>query len=167
MPLYNYHHATIFVPPDIASPLEVYRQAWDPVMAEQIAAHVTLIYPQEVSGAELLTEKLRNICSATTSFRLKLGNLTYSGSPEGGVYVAVDDTEGACGRLRTQVLRSPAEIPLHVTLVHPRTSSRGRELWDQANLQLPQSEFRVKEVAITGFDGAKWATLHRFELKAI
>ena len=143
MSLYYNHHATIFVPPDIASPLEVYRQAWDPVMAEQIAAHVTLIYPQEVSGAELLTEKLRNICPATGFFTLKLGNLAYSGSPEGGVYVAVDDTEGACRRLRAEILSSPSEIPLHVTLVHPRTSSRGREFWDLANLQLQQSEFLV------------------------
>jgi hypothetical protein len=65
------------------------------------------------------------------------------------------------------VLRSPSEFPLHVTLVHPRTSSRGREFWEQANLQLPESEFLVKEVAITAFNGAKWTTLHRFALKAI
>ena len=167
MPFYYKHHATIFVPADIAAPLEVYRRAWDPVMAEQIDAHVTLIYPQEVSVVESLTEKLRNICPATAPFRLRLGNLAYFGSPEGGVCVAVDDTEGACRQLRAQILRSRSEIPLHVTLVHPRTSSRGREFWEQANLKLPESEFLVTEVAITGFDGAKWATLKRFALKAI
>ena len=59
------------------------------------------------------------------------------------------------------------QIAAHVTLVHPRTSSRGREFWEQANLQLPESEFLVKEVAITAFNGAKWATLHRFALKTI
>ncbi|HUG38527.1 MAG TPA: hypothetical protein VML54_16330, partial [Candidatus Limnocylindrales bacterium] len=36
------HHATIFVAPEAASAIEAARRAWDPGMAAQIAAHVTL-----------------------------------------------------------------------------------------------------------------------------
>jgi hypothetical protein len=165
MPLHHDHHATIFVPAEVAAPLEVCRRAWDPLMAEQIAAHVTLIYPREISGSGSLIKRLQNICPVTAPFRLRLGRLACFGRPEGGVYVEVADTEGACRQLRAQVLHSPAEFPLHVTLVHPRTSSRGREFWERAQPRLPESEFLVKEVAVTAFDGAKWETLHRFALK--
>jgi hypothetical protein len=39
------YHATAFLgPPDDAG-LEDLRSRWDPVMASQIAAHITLLYP--------------------------------------------------------------------------------------------------------------------------
>jgi hypothetical protein len=37
------HHATIFLAPSLAEPIEAIRRAWDPFMAAQIAAHVTLV----------------------------------------------------------------------------------------------------------------------------
>src|SRR5207237_5168975 len=40
--------ATIFLPPPVAQPVEAVRQEWDPAMADQIAAHVTVAYPSEV-----------------------------------------------------------------------------------------------------------------------
>lgn len=163
---YSNYHATIFVPAEVAVPLDVCRRTWDPVMAGQIAAHVTLVYPQEIPGAEWLIEKLRDVCPATAPLHLRLGPLAYFGRPEDGVYVEVADMEGACRQWRARVLHTPAEFPLHVTLVHPRTSPRGRECWEQTNLQLPASEFLVNEVAVTAFDGAKWVTLHRFALEA-
>jgi hypothetical protein len=83
MPLYYNHHATIFVPAEIAAPLEVYRRAWDPVMAEQIAAHLTLVYPQKISGAGSLIEKLRNICPATASFKAEAWKTRVSRTPRG------------------------------------------------------------------------------------
>jgi hypothetical protein len=59
-------------------------------MAAAIAAHVTLVYPQEAPDPALLLERL-------------------------------------------QLLRPPfrpATFVPHVTIVHPRTSRRGRELWE-------------------------------------
>ena len=41
-------HATAFLDPRYSGPVEDLRARWDPVMAGQIAAHVTLIYPEEL-----------------------------------------------------------------------------------------------------------------------
>src|SRR5438445_11019611 len=44
---YRDHHGTIFLPPEVAGSIEAARREWDPDMANRIAAHVTLVYPQE------------------------------------------------------------------------------------------------------------------------
>lgn len=44
---YRDHHATIFVAPEVAGPIEAARHAWDPDMATRIGAHVTVAYPHE------------------------------------------------------------------------------------------------------------------------
>ena len=85
------HHATIFVPPDVARPVEAARREWDPVMAAQIAAHVTV--------------------------------------------------------------------------VHPRTSRRGRDFWDRGRCRTPDEEFTPTELAITAFDGARWVVRMTFPLE--
>jgi hypothetical protein len=84
------HHATTFVPSDIARPIDAIRRTWDPVMAAQIAAHVTL--------------------------------------------------------------------------VHPRTSARGPQLWAQERERSLHEIFEVSELALTGFDGARWQVMTTFAL---
>jgi 8-oxo-dGTP pyrophosphatase MutT (NUDIX family) len=127
------HHATIFVAPRAAHLIEAARRRWDPVMAAQIAAHVTLAYPGEAPSPELLAERLREAGATRAPFRLRLGALACFGRPEDGVYIEVDDVDGGYRELREVVLRPPfqlAAVTPHVTIVHPRTSRRGRELWD-------------------------------------
>jgi hypothetical protein len=41
------HHATAFLDPGRSERVEELRRTWDPLMARQIAAHVTLIYPRK------------------------------------------------------------------------------------------------------------------------
>jgi hypothetical protein len=161
------HHATIFLPGAVAEPIEAVRRVWDPAMAAQIAAHVTLVYPQEAPEAGPLAERLGAVCAGTGRFRLRLGALAYFDRPDDGVYVGVQDGDGACRRIREAVLRPPfrqLSFPLHVTLIHPRTSARGREFWEHGQHHLPVTEFPVDDVAITAFDGAKWVVLERFAL---
>jgi 2'-5' RNA ligase len=167
MPGYHNHHATIFVPPAVAEPIEAVRRAWDPVMAAQIAAHVTLAYPQEAPLADLLVERVRTASAETAAFRLRLGEPAYFGCPEDGVYVEVEDVDGEHRRMRERVLRPPFRpigFPPHVTLIHPRTSARGRTFWEQCQYQSRDREFTVAEVAITAFDGTKWIILEQFAL---
>jgi hypothetical protein len=45
------HHATAFLTPPGSQTIENARRAWDPLMARQIAAHLTLIYPEEIPDA--------------------------------------------------------------------------------------------------------------------
>jgi 2'-5' RNA ligase len=99
-------------------------------MAAQIAAHVTVAYPQEAPISDLLVERVRAASAGSPPFRLRLGRVATFGSPEDGVYVTVEDIDGGYRTMREEVLRPPfhgVAFPPHVTLVHPRTSGRGRD----------------------------------------
>jgi hypothetical protein len=164
---YRDHHATIFVSPAASGAIEAIRREWDPAMASRIAAHVTLAYPREAPMVDMLFERVREACHRSRPFRLRLGGVACFERPEDGVYIDVEDLDGGYGRLRDEVLRPPfqrvASSP-HVTLVHPRTSRRGREFWNGADLERRDREFRVAEVAITAFDGIGWVVLGTYAL---
>ena len=162
------HHATIFVAPEIASPIEALRRAWDPAMATQVAAHVTLVYPREAPIVELLVDRVRIASAWAAPFRLRLGKITHAGRPEDGVYVEVEDIDGGHRALRENILRPPFTArPLtpHVTLVHLRTSTQGRACWDATGLRALDLEFTATEISITAFDGTKWDALETFSLR--
>lgn len=156
------HHATIFLPASVAGPIEELRRTWDPEMARQIAAHVTLAYPQEAPDARELATRVRQAAGGARPFRLALAACGCFESPEDGVYVGVADLDGAFRRLRERLLRPPftaLDVQPHVTLVHPRTSSRGRACWDAlAGADLPAT-FVVDAIGVTAFDGVRWVTV--------
>ena len=160
-------HATIFVPPDVAAPIEALRRAWDPGMAAQIAAHVTLAYPEEAPDQTLLVDRLRTVTAHAAPFRLRLRGLARSRAAD-GVYVVVDDVDGGYRRLRGELLRPPfhtLDFPPHVTLVHPRTSARASELWAKARNTKLDLTFTASEISATAFEGATWHTIETFKLE--
>lgn len=167
MPDYRDHHATIFVPPDLAEPLEVTRRQWDPDMAAVIPAHVTVVYPNEAPVRDVLVDRVRAAAARVAPFRLRLGPRACFGRPEDGIYVDVEDIDGGFGDLREAMLgaeRRHVPYTPHVTILHPRTSRRGRELWDSGWSAPPSREFTVREVAITAFDGTRWPAVMTFAL---
>ena len=91
---YRDHHGTIFLPPEVAGSIEAARREWDPDMANRIAAHVTLVYPQEAPNAELLIERVREASACLGPLRLRLGDVAVFERPEDGVYVSVEDIDG-------------------------------------------------------------------------
>jgi 2'-5' RNA ligase len=162
------HHATIFVPPAAAGPSTAARRRWDPVMAAQIDAHVTLAYPREAPSRELLIERLHEVARRVAPFRLQLGRLGYHERPEAAVYVEVVEVDGGYARMREALLGAPfrpSAHPPHVTIVHPRTSTRGRECWERGAFAPSESEFTVEDVTVTAFDGARWVVLARCRLE--
>jgi 2'-5' RNA ligase len=166
---YRDFHATIFVASEAAHLIEAARREWDPVMAAQIAAHVTLAYPQEAPIIDLLVERVRAASITCPPFRLRLGGSAYFERPEGGgVYVKVEDIDGGYRKMREDVLQPPFDavaFPPHVTVVHPRTSRRGRDFWKNRGYRLGDQVFTVMEVTITAFDGIKWVVRQRFALE--
>jgi 2'-5' RNA ligase len=161
------HHATLFLPAAAAAAIEAVRREWDPAMAAQIAAHVTLVYPQEAPQADLLAERLRFACVSAAPFRLRLGAIACWERPEEGVYVEVDDVDGGYRRLREALLRPPFQAVAftpHVTLIHPRTSDRGGDFWACAEPPPSGADFAVSAVAITAFDGARCHVTETFRL---
>jgi 2'-5' RNA ligase len=164
---YRNHHATIFVAPEVAGPIEAARRDWDPDMAARIAPHVTVAYPHEAPISDLLIERVAEASKNIHAFRLRLGGLGCLEGPEGGVYVNVEDLDDGYRRMRDEVLRPPFHniaYPPHVTLLHPQTSRRGREFWDSGSYQRQGQDFTVGEVTITAFDGAKWVVLVTYPL---
>ena len=164
---YRDHHATIFVAPAFAGPIEAARRAWDPAMAAQIAAHVTVAYAQEAPISDLLVERVRAASAGVPPFRLWLGRVATFESPEGGVYVTVEDIDGGYARCVRKCCahRSFVAFPPHVTLVHPRTSGRGDDFRDSGWSRRGDAGFMAQEVAITAFDGARWVVLGTFRLR--
>ncbi len=166
---YRSHHATIFLTSPAAGPIEVIRRKWDPDMARCIAAHVTLVYPEEAPVVELLSERIQEACGHTTTFRMRLGGVACFERPEAGVYLDVEDLDGGYRRMRDEVLRltfRDLQVSPHVTLIHPRTSCRGREFWD-TDRSVPQGEeFTVVRIAMTAFDGEKWDVIDTCPLEA-
>ena len=137
-------------------------------MAAQIAAHVTVVYPQEAPIPDLLIERVRAASDRIPPFRLRLGRVVAFENPEDGVYVTVEDIDGGYGAMRAQVLRPPfhgVAFRPHVTLVHPRTSGRGAEYRDRGWTRHEAVEFTAHEVAITASDGVNWAVLGTFQLR--
>jgi len=161
------HHATIFVAPAVAGPIEDARREWDPTMAARIPAHVTLVYPEEAPRPDLLIARVRTAAGTVPPFRLRLGEAAGFASPEGGAYLSVDDVDGGVSAIREVVLQPPFRgIPFrpHVTIVHPGTSPWGRRFLEQGGCRTGEREFTVAEVAITAFDGTRWVGVHAFPL---
>ena len=112
---------------------------------------------------ELLVERIRSSSRRVRPFRLRMG--TISGAGDGAVYVDVEDVDGEYRALRDDVLRPPfcsLAFGPHVTLIHPRTSSRGPAFWSSGWRQPPVREFTTREIAITAREGARSVVLERF-----
>jgi 2'-5' RNA ligase len=169
-------HATAFLEPGHSEPgragpgrsepVERLRRTWDPEMARQIAAHVTLIYPREIAGPAELVAAAERAAARTPPFQIAVGAPMHTGSLADGVFLRVDDLDGGIRRFRAAAVPAgrALDFPPHVTIVHPRTSGQGERAWAElAGLTLSLT-FTITEVAITAFDGDRWQTLQRFLL---
>lgn len=126
-------------------------------MADQIAAHLTAIYPEELDDAETLPSRVVRAAAATAPFRISLGSAFYEGSPERGVFLYVDDPSGGVAAFRSHAGLAAGEgidFPLHVTITHSRTSTLGMQAWSELEDARFDIDFLINAVAVTAFDGA-------------
>lgn len=160
-------HATIFVDPSVSGPIESLRARWDPAMAGQIAAHTTLVYPEEVPDYEALAGRVALAAATTAPFRLLITSPFFLRTPDAGVFVHVEDPTGGFRAMRRHITSPPftaVDFPPHVTVVHPRTSVRGMQAWESIGDLRWDIEFVATEVAITLFTGEGWEIAGRFPL---
>jgi 2'-5' RNA ligase len=159
-------HATLFLDAAAAARVEPLRQRWDPVMADQIAAHLTVTYPTEIPSAPTLRERLEAATERVGPFRLRLGEVRSFGEPEQGLFAEVVDVDGGWLALREAVgfTSKRLEVTPHVTLVHPRTSKRGLEAWTVLQGTDLDVGVAVGQAAITAFNGRAWRTDATFPL---
>jgi 2'-5' RNA ligase len=165
MPLTR-HHATAFLGIPGRHALEELRRTWDPEMARQIPAHITLIYPEEVPDPAELAAGARLAAARTAPFTIALGPPFHAGSPADGVFLHISDPEDGIGRFRTAAVPAgqATAFPPHVTIVHPRTSRHGAQAWAElADIHF-DARFTITEVAVTAYDGTRWPTLQTIPL---
>src|SRR5579871_3284744 len=149
-------HAMLFpVSPQLAY-VEAIRRRWDPTMAEAIPAHITLVYPDEHPSFEALCERVRTLAEREGEFRLSLGGFRAFPPPDQGcVYIEVLDDDGRLSALRAEASAPPfhpIEFPLHMTVIHPRTSDRAEEFWRAGCAQEARSQFVIDAISITTFE---------------
>lgn len=160
------HHATAFLGIPASHALEGFRRKWDPGMARQIAAHITLIYPEEIADPAELADRAGRAAARIAPFRVAAGRPFHSGSPADGVFVHVSDPDDGIGRFRAAAISEARAIafPQHITIVHPRTSRRGPEAWTElAGVQL-DVRCTIAQIAITAYDGHRWPTVRTIAL---
>lgn len=154
------HHVTAFLTPHDSQAIEELRRTWDPGMARQIAAHLTLIYPEEIPSAAELVARACAAAARTPPFTIATGFPIHSGSPADGVFLRVADLDGGIRAFRAAAVPTGAAIsfPPHVTIVHPRTSSLGAQAWAELASTPVRARFTITEIAITAYDGSRWPT---------
>jgi 2'-5' RNA ligase len=163
----SHPHAGLFPGFGAAEPIEMLRRRWDPAMASQIAAHVTVAYPGEVNSLEELLERTRRAVSLVAPFQMRMGPVRRREGTRAWVGLAVIDRDDGWRRLRELIVppvprRSVVEP--HVTIVHPRHSNLGSQAWEAVRTLDVAGEFAVAEVGISAFDGRVWRTVERFPL---
>jgi hypothetical protein len=109
------HHATAFpgLPADHA--VEELRRTWDPEMARQIAAHVTLIYPEEIPGPAQLAASAERAAALIALFTITLGAPFHDGSPANGVFLHVSHPGDGIGRLRAAAIPASQALAFRPT----------------------------------------------------
>ncbi len=159
-------HVTLFVGPPANIAVEELRRAWDPAMAAQIAAHVTVAYPHEIPDLDHVRQRLKSAAAKIRPFRLRMGSIDHDGNPANGVFANVDDMDGGWHRLRQLIVdeESGSGHPPHVTVVHPRTSGLGTTAWRHVAGHRLEETFTVAAVSLTAFEARRWLTVSEHTL---
>jgi 2'-5' RNA ligase len=162
------YHAMLFPIGPQLDEVEALRRAWDPSMAAEIPAHITLVYPVEHPGVDALRERVKGISDRERAFRLCLGDFRAFPPPDAGcVYIDVRDDDGRLAALRTKAAAppfNPVEFRAHMTVIHPRTSDRAAEFWRAGGIQEARSSLMIDAIFITSFENGKYAVEARFPL---
>lgn len=129
-------------------------------MFRRTPAHVTLTYPEEAADRALLER-----AAGTGTLRLALAAVVAIDDGAGGVFVEVTDLDGGWAGLRARLLGDARlDVPPHLTIVHPRTSTAGPRAWDALRGKRFDAAFTVTEVLLTATSDAGCAVLGTADL---
>jgi 2'-5' RNA ligase len=164
--------ATIFLPAEVAAPIDEWRRKWDPTTARRIAPHVTVLH-HVVPGREL-DVRLEQLARVLPRFRLRLGRVCRWPAPDAGLYVEVDDPDRGLSRLRNLLAGVAAGgnghgYTPHVTLAHRRTVEREtlERAWEALRGNSIDQVVDVGTVAVVESTAAQWVTAGEFALQPV
>ncbi len=137
-------------------------------MAGVVPAHVSVVYPEEVTDESLLLERIDDVAPGIRSFPLDIRGVA-GDADASGVFLGVSDRTGALRSLKQRLLCppfAPSGYPLHVTIVHPRTSSRGPEALAALHAIALSGSVVVSELCWTETSAEHMTVRRRWELPA-
>lgn len=158
----------ITLPAALRASIDDARLRWNPEVATNNPAHLTLIYHDEAPDVALLSTRLAQSCAAQQPFVLQLGALRQFAPPNAGAFLEVADPPDGVRRLRELVLAPPftsrSRFGLHVTVLHPDYGARLADAW-RSLLQLAHAgTFTADRVELIAGRGAATRTLATFTL---
>jgi 2'-5' RNA ligase len=161
----------LFVPPPVREQLDEIRRRWDPVMCSRIGCHITLVH--DVTDHVRATELVAAVAATTAPFTVRLGRAAHWGKSAWGVYLHVDDPDGAIDAVQARLAELEearwAGVPFrsHVTLVHSRTTlpATAAQAWAELEAFDPGWPVDVTALDIVEMEEATgWRTVERVEL---
>jgi mutator protein MutT len=158
-------HVLFLLTGEVAVRLQALRSEWDPVMAARIPPHVSLVYPEETVDEPLLLDRVTRAAAETAPFVISLADL--ESSDTGGVWFPVSDPSDGWATLRSTILAPPFRpLPVepHATVVHPRTSDRGKEATTELAGTRIDGSVHLGEMLFTETSKKGMHTLDRFPL---
>lgn len=145
------------------------RRRWDPEMAAVVPPHLSVVYPEAADDDQLLRQRLDAVLADARGFPLDIHGVDSDSDGRGGVFLRVHDRTGALAEITRAILAPPFTargFPLHVTIVHPRTSHRGREALAALERGAPEGSVTVSELAWTETTSDAHVVTARFALAA-
>jgi hypothetical protein len=161
------HLTILLAESDVTDAIERLRRRWDPVMAAIIPAHVTVVYPEEVSDEALLMSRVEPELANLRSFPLDIRGVFCEDGGRGGVFLRAHDRVGTLTAMRQGLLAAPftpTAFRYHATIVHPRTSDRGPEALAAMAHSPVVGSVIVSELCFTSTSSTAQEVIHRFEL---
>ena len=164
------------VPPDLAGDdgqtIEAVRRAWDPVMADRIGPHVTIVH--DVIDADRACRVLDAVADELPAFSIAFAGTACWASPPIGVYLHVVDLDGGVAALRARLaqLEAPgwtgAPYEPHVTLVHPKWIEPGTAdaAWAALRRYDIEATVTIDAVATVKLGDERWDTIATHRLAA-
>jgi hypothetical protein len=160
----------ITLPESLRAAIDAARMRWNPEVASNNPAHVTVVYHDEAPDAGLLRSRLEQACRTFSSFTLHLGAVKRFAPPDAGAFIEVSDPDGRVRQLRALALAPPftprARFGLHLTLLHPAHGMRLPEAWPSLSGLGRAGAFAVERVDVIAGVGAATETLASFALAA-
>ncbi|MDQ1456465.1 MAG: hypothetical protein QOH28_2085 [Actinomycetota bacterium] len=153
----------MFLPRPLAERVDGIRTRFDPETARHIRPHITVVHDAGEALLGGLRSQLEFVASTRPPLSLRLTTARCWGAPEAGIYLAIEDGQGAIGAIRRAlgVIDAPEfEYVPHVTLTHARTVSapQAREAWDAIRGWTVDETVSIDRLAIVELDGSEWRT---------
>lgn len=161
--------ARIHIPEEIGSKIDALRMQWNPELASNNPAHITVVYHDEAPDADLLRSRLERVCPELRSFNLRLGVVRRFDGPDAWAYIEVVDPGGGVAQLRDLLLGTPftrrARFGLHVTLLHPSYGLRLADAWDDLSKLRINGEFEAQSIELITGRGASTEVLASYPFR--